>query len=189
MLKMISELLCGFLSPVDPGWSLSDFNELAQIAAFASATAFFVWKAIGGFLYVNLAVNLDVVRSSGAGAEDDYLVATLRLQKGKNSTLQLDSVSFSIEVEKIDDAIQRKVVDTRIVSDGKKRPLFMPPEDEMQFSQFFRVPKNTPCCIEGIVQGKTLTKLKLRNGGTACWKATSWSAPLNARVQDTKLPH
>lgn len=178
----IIELICGYLSPVDPGWSLSDVNELTQIAAFASATAFFIWKAIGGFLYVNLAVNLDVARSSGCDAENDYLIATLRLRKGKNSTLQLDSVSFSIEVEEIDSANQRKVVDTHVVSDGKVRHLFMPPEDEMQFSQLFRVPRHTCCCVEGIVQGKTLTRFKIKDGGTAFWKATSWSAPLEARA-------
>jgi hypothetical protein len=163
---------------MDLCFSLSTMKELVEVAAFGSATLFFLWKATSGFLHVNLDLDVDHVRNSLPDSATDSLVTVVILKKGSNATLRLEEVLVFVTPTKQEYEKQAFSFDVSVDTESKRRNLQLPPGDGTKFAHLFEVPRDAICKIEVIVRGKTLFRFPFRSLGV--WIASDWTTPPTA---------
>ena len=163
-------------------------KNIAETLAIASAAIFFAYKAISGYLYVDMSLALSSGRSRLTDAED-VLVITLRLKKGGRGSVRIHDVQarvscgpthqiltfvgfhrLSYTTEPVT-SIERKVINWRKLSENQ--PLLrLPPDEETEFSCWCRVPTSAICNVEVAVLGRERSWF-----GIGQWKASLVSTP------------
>ena len=70
----------------------ADLRHFAEVFALISAGGFFLYKAISGYLVTNLSLKLSCVRQRIPGGKEDYVKATLTMEKGDRGTVKIHDV-------------------------------------------------------------------------------------------------
>lgn len=70
----------------------ADLRHLAEIFALISAGGFFLYKAISGYLVTNLSLKLSCVRQRIPGSKEDYVKATVAMEKGDRGTVKIHDI-------------------------------------------------------------------------------------------------
>ena len=132
-----------------------------------------LWRIFSGYYFVNLSIALELARTPKQGdASTHDLVATIKLEKGKAGTLELQSMRVSIDLENVnpvDFGEQLRVCG---------RQLKLPPEEKTQFAAHFDVPSERVCTITIDVTGKSIRPLRRPTGH---WRASAISVPGQAK--------
>jgi len=147
--------------------SATNLKDLAQTAAWGSAALFFLYKAISGYMFINLGVAIETRRRASRlrpGRHD--LVVRIVLTKGDRATLPLGLVEICIEG---DASPQRVVVNEILVNHPKgERSLNLTPGETTHFERYFDVTADSLLQIVVTIRGK-------RRG---CWRASAVSLPI-----------
>jgi hypothetical protein len=136
----------------------------------ACAAAFFAYKAIAGYFYVqmSLSVSSDRVRTH---PDKDILVVVAKLKKGDRGSVRLHDAQARITYDGQSQAvsfvgIHRLSVTTDRTTKGERRvvrwdklsesqPLLrLPPDEETEFSCHAEVPKDAICVVEVTILGQ-----------------------------------
>jgi hypothetical protein len=166
-------------------WILDHPKDFAEIAALASAALFFLYRAVAGYLRVNLSVSLIFLREPRRDQSTDNLVVSVRLAKGPNGSIALHDATARITVDgnvqvlpfpgtsrsKRVQSNERSSINWSEVEQSS--PLLkLVPGEETELALTLAVPNNSICLIEVAVLGK-------RVFGTAFgqWKASGVSLP------------
>lgn len=173
----------------NPPSSLDVTKTVAEIIAYLSAAAFFIYKAIAGYLIVNVSVSgtIDRVRANDT---EDHLTVAATVKKGSNGSVELHDAraraSYGdnktkdmpfVGIERLsfksaDHRGGRKLV--AFGTSSERNPLLrLAPEEEATFSGIVRVPISEACVVEVVFIGKR----------TGSWKVGQWRTSL------VSLPH
>ena len=102
------------------------YKDGAQIAALLGAGGFFAYKAISGYLRVNLTTFVSCTRQRAEDGTGDYLAIQLDLKKGPNGSVALHDVRALVKSAKPEDRDKPGVV---LVFTGNSRLTFVPSAD------------------------------------------------------------
>ena len=163
--------------------SLEITKTVSEILAFLGASAFFGYKAVTGYLIVNVSVAGRLQRVHADPVWDDLAIAAT-LKKGATGSLELHDarvrVSWKTDFrESAFVGIERLSCETEKSSPWRRRILFgitsqtnpvlrLTPEEGATFSAVVRVPRSEVCTVEIAVTGR-LTK---------GWKQGQWRTSL-----------
>lgn len=175
---------------------LDTLESVAKILAFLGAAAFFCFKAITGYLWIDLSLALDCQRASQSDGERDFLTVNLLLNKGPNSGLTLHSLQARILYDKeiqfrdfghikrstVRDQCSSVKPEDWLTVDKKSPFLKLIPNEETQFSLVCELPSNLAAIVEVIVVGKR-TRLGRSYGQ---WKTSCVSLPLTSQSAASK---
>jgi hypothetical protein len=168
---------------------LANVKILAEIVAYASGAAFFLWKLRSGYLIVNAAIKVDVNRVARDSTTDYLAVSATLLKRGIGSLILQDArarLTYSgtvVEVElagyeRLSSRADAKVPSrTRLVFGTQSRTvpfLFLTPEEEATFSAYAEIPKSAPCLVEVAVSGKRVGRQRVGQ-----WRSSVVSLPNN----------
>lgn len=157
----------------DPG----DIKDIAETIAIFAAAGFFLWKAIVGWLVINLQISIDTERQS-FDDKDDLLGFKINFTKGNIDTLQIMDIKARMYI--IDDETQeiKKIVkefsfseiqylkrnsDKEIlweVEKIKRKNIGLSPEESFHLGRYHKVPKGQPIIIEAALFGIRLFWIK-----------------------------
>jgi hypothetical protein len=165
-------------------------KAVTQILAFLAAAAFFAYKAITGYLIVNVSLSGKIERSQGTDA-NDYLAISATVKKGSHGSLELHDARTKVTwvggseerelegIERLSFQTEKKTGRKRVVftSISTDKPLLrLTPEEEATFSTLVEVPRSAPCIVKIVITGM------LTGGGrVGQWRTSMVSLPLNDR--------
>jgi|ERR1051325_3588399 hypothetical protein len=163
-------------------------KDIAETIALASAAGFFIYKAVSGYLYVDMSLAVSSQRSS-ANQDEDLLAITAHLKKGSRGSVRIHDAQARVTFDggqqtmpfagfhRLSYTTDRTGSVDRKVLDWSKRsetqPLLrLPPDEATEFSCCFRVPKHVICVVEVAVLGRERSWFRLGQ-----WRASHVSTP------------
>jgi hypothetical protein len=173
-------------------------RSLTQVLAFFGAAGFFAYKAITGYLFVNMSLAGALEREHVDEASDDLAVAAT-LRKGDSGTLELHDARARVSWEGGNSEAELVGI-ARLGFDEEHTPTFrrrvrfdrtsgtlpllnLTPSEAATFSAVFRVPRSKTCTVEIAVVGQ------LKNGRKRehQWRTSLVSLPLPvAQLQENR---
>ena len=166
-----------------------DAKAIAETIALVSAAAFFIYKVVAGYLYVELSLAVSTTRTH-LDSEIDLLVISAKLKKGSRGSVRLHDAQAKITYDKMVKYIpflgihrlsyvsgllsstDRKTINWD--KSSKSSPLLrLPPNEETEFSCHIQVPRTAVCDIEIAILGQVRSWF-----GIGQWKASHVSAPM-----------
>jgi hypothetical protein len=139
----------------------------SQVLAFLGAAAFFLYKAITGYLIVNMSLSAKIERGRKNDATD-YLAIAATVKKGELGSLELHDARTHVSwpgdckereligYERLTFGTDPESKRRRIVfgSTSAKKPfLRLAPGEEMTFSAILEVPASAPCEVQIAIGG------------------------------------
>jgi hypothetical protein len=169
---------------------MQDLAYIAQFAALLGAALFFGYKALTGYLRINLSLSIECQRQKNQTKGTDTLAIVVHLKKGENGSLTLHDAQARIKYgEQIDlrsfGGLERSSANTMNFGEGQRKtldwssldnssPLLkLIPGEEVQLSIIHEVPTDAVCLIEVAVLGERTNSPSLGQ-----WKASNVSLPL-----------
>jgi hypothetical protein len=178
---------------------LETTKDVLQIIAWISAGGFFGYKALSGYLTVDMKVRLSCERKPSVGGKD-YLAVTAVIIKGERGGVELHDAQVRLQSQmtrRVHGPVDLKTIErlgrtplqpdppgsqslrsridwTRVPADVPR--LKLPPGDEMQLAALFEVEANEPYLVETVILARRifLGHLKRRFGQ---WRSTIVSLP------------
>lgn len=139
-------------------------NVLTIIAAF-SASVFFIWQIVAGWLVVNVEISILTERQTKSEAED-WLAFKLVFKKGKTDTLQIKDIKARVitqdgsivsgglfsfdEIHKL--SVTNNMVDWSKLNEDA-RNISLSPEESFHLGRFVSVPVGEPLIVEMVLHG------------------------------------
>lgn len=168
-----------------PDNTFTHLKAIVELLAYAGAAAFFLYKAVTGYLIVNVALSVKVERVKFTDSED-YLSIATTIKKGPNGSLVLhdcrarvnDGTDVTFQsIRRLSYASDPESNVKQIIFDKRSEsyPLLrLTPLEEATFSAFLKVPHGKPCVVEVAVLG-------ILTGGTRVgqWRTSMVSLPLS----------
>jgi hypothetical protein len=170
--------------------SMEHAKQIAEILALLAAGCFFTYKAITGYLRVNLSLTVGEKREALDEARD-YLVIRVHLKKGSNGSLSIHDLRALVTYQgRTQDIVFpgtkrssyrtepngiRRTIDWSKLSESS--PLLkLVPDEEIDLCAVCEVPKNALCEIDVGLLGK-----RIAGSAYGQWKTSCVSLPLAAR--------
>lgn len=166
---------------------MNDVKNLLTIIAAISASVFFIWQIVAGWLVVNVEVSILTDRQPKNDVED-WLAFKLIFKKGKTDTLQIKDIKARVykqdgsivqgglfsfdEIHKLN-AINNIVDWNKLNKDG--RNISLSPEESFHLGRFLKVPAGEPLIIEMVLHG---TRTMWGRGFQ--WRTSTASLPVKA---------
>jgi hypothetical protein len=177
--------------------TLDHTKTVIEILAYGAALAFFLYKAIAGYLITQMALTIACKRAHATTPGDDHLAVVATLKKGKTGTLRLHDAQARltlptgslppielIGIERltfVKDKLKwpnlrwtkptRRKIEWRLAE--KNAFLNLAPGDQAQFSCRVVVPSNVPVIVEVAVLGQ-----RLGSRYRSQWRASTVSLPV-----------
>lgn len=177
--------------------TLDHTKTVIEILAYGAALAFFLYKAIAGYLITQMGLTIACKRAHSTAAGTDHLAAVATLKKGKTGTLRLHDAQARltlptgslppielIGVERltfVKDKLKwpnlrrtkptRRKIEWRLAE--KNAFLNLAPGDQTQFSCSTVVPSDVAVKVEVVVLGQRWGSIKRSQ-----WRASTISLPV-----------
>jgi len=166
---------------------LENIKLVAEIAAYASAASFFVWKLRGGYLIVNAAVGIDVQRVKHNDTSDYLAISAKLIKRGIGSLVLHDArarltcagqvtelalAGYERLAYRYDEANPPRA---RVLFNQQSDSvpfLFLTPDEEATFSTYAKIPNSEPCLVEVVFSG---TRVRRKRIGQ--WRSSLVSLP------------
>lgn len=158
---------------MDASWTKSG-SEIAQILALAGATLFFLYKAVSGYLRVNLAMKVNCERHASSDGMD-FLAIQVHLKKGQNGTFVMHDLSAHVTHGDCENIVQfdgttrlarkletisqtnRAVVEWN-ETDARSPLLKLVPDEEINLAALHKVPSEAVCSVQVCLLGQALSR-------------------------------
>lgn len=163
-------------------------KDIFQIGALASAACFFVYKAVTGYLRVNLSLSIECRRQRHQNTDDDNLVVCVRLKKGGNGSLALHDAKAQVFYGSVKHIASfpgiRRSARTNTDPKRQRQHIDLPSEDanspflklvageETELATALKVPRSAVCEIEVAILGRQVHGFPFGQ-----WKASCVSLP------------
>lgn len=163
-------------------------KAIAETAALCSAAIYFIYKAVYGYLYVEMSLSLAVERAH----KDDYtdwVIVMAKIKKGCRGSVRIHDAQARITYGSATQCVQfvgfhRLSYTTELMGKTKRKkinwtqmsrsaPLLrLPPNEETEFSCYAEVPHDAICTIEAAILGQERSWF-----GIGQWRASHISEP------------
>lgn len=170
-------------------------KEIAEALALLAAGGFFIYKAITGYMRVNLSIYPQCKRQRADDGSKDHLVILLKVKKGPNGSVGIhdagalvtydgeqQKLSFSGIVRSSYKSIglsNRKRVQVNWDEVSKTSPLLkLVPDEEVDLAAVCDVPTGAVCSVQTVIVGKKV-------GG---WKFGQWKSSCISLPTKNKAP-
>jgi hypothetical protein len=168
-----------------PSSCLEVAKTIAETAAYVAGFLFFVYKALTGYLIVNVSVSGTTDRARATEKEDNLTISAT-LKKGKNGSVDLHDARARVSYETTEGTRAKEVsfigierlsfnsgsAERKLINFTKPSVsnsfLRLAPEEEATFSGVTRVPCSATCVIEVAFIGKR----------SWSWKVGQWRTSL-----------
>jgi hypothetical protein len=158
---------------MDASWTKSA-SEIAQTLGFAGAAVFFLYKAVSGYLRVNLAMKVNCERQPSSDGMD-FLAIQVHLKKGQNGTLVMHDLSARVTYGDHKEEVQfdgvrrlarklepisrtgRAFIDWSM-NDDTSPLLKLVPEEEIDLTALHKVPSDAVCLVQVCLVGQALSR-------------------------------
>lgn len=164
---------------------MTELKDTLTIIAALSASVFFIWQIIAGWLVVNVEISIETERKAKNDTQD-WLAFKLVFKKGKTDTLQIADIKARVKLpdgEVLQDGyftfeeIHKLSAPENIIdwsqrnTDGKN--ISLSPDESFHLGRFLSVPVGSPVAVEMVLHGyRTLW------GRGFQWRASVVSLPL-----------
>ncbi|HMI77454.1 MAG TPA: hypothetical protein VK484_01610 [Ferruginibacter sp.] len=171
---------------------MDELKNILTIIAALSASVFFIWQIVAGWLVVNVEISIITERQSKS-REQDWLAFKLVLKKGKTDTLQIKDIkarvrkqdgetiengSFSFEeIHKLN-APGNKIDWNELNEDG--RNISLSPDESFHLGRFVMAPAGEPLIVEMVLHG---TRTMWGRGFQ--WRTSVVSLPVKKELDET----
>jgi hypothetical protein len=172
---------------------MNDTKDFLTIIAAFSASVFFIWQIVAGWLVINLEVSILTERKT-KNADEDWLAFKLLLKKGKTDTLQIKHIEARIRTQDgsivpkgsfVFDEIRRLGADDKDIKwdkldkDGKN--ISLSPEESFHLGRYAIVNSGQPLIVEMVLHG---TRRFWRRGFQ--WRSSIVSLPIDKNKSESK---
>jgi hypothetical protein len=176
--------------------SLTEWESIAKIVGFFSAAAFFIYKAVSGYLITNLSVKLKCNREHSNITGMDYLIVTAALAKGERGSVSIHDGQARLRydggttqptpligMERLSyQTVKLKNQEMKQI-DWDKRSESSPfirlsPGEKAEFACYWEVPSNSVCRVEVVFVGSRLKSWKLGQ-----WRSSLVSIPVPEKLK------
>ena len=144
---------------------MTELKDILTIVAAVSASVFFIWQIVAGWLVVNVEVSIITERQASSDKED-WLAFKIIFKKGKTDTLQIKDIKARVrtqdgtivpdgiftfdEIHKLD--APGNVIDwDEFNVDG--RTISLAPEESFHVGRFVKVTADVPLIVEMALHG------------------------------------
>jgi len=144
---------------------MGELKDILTIIAAFSASVFFIWQIVAGWLVVNVEISILTERQTINDTED-WLAFKLILKKGKTDTLQIKDIKARVtkkdgeiiqgglftfdEIHKLS-AVDNKINWDKLNEDG--RNISLSPDESFHLGRFLKVPVGEPLIVEMALHG------------------------------------
>jgi hypothetical protein len=144
---------------------MTELKDILTIIAALSASVFFIWQIVAGWLVVNVEVSILTERQTKSDTED-WLAFKLVFKKGKTDTLQIKDIKARVRTQNGDtvkdglfsfdeihklDAPGNTIDWNKLNRDG--RNISLSPDESFHLGRFVIVPACDPLIIEMVLHG------------------------------------
>lgn len=139
-------------------------DTLTAVAAF-SASVFFIWQIVAGWLVVNVEVSI-ITERQAIDDSKDWLAFKIVFRKGKTDTLQIKDIKARVRTqdgaivqggEFSFDEIHKLNAPDNIVDWNKfntdKKNISLSPEESFHVGRYTQVPSGVPLIVEMVLHG------------------------------------
>jgi hypothetical protein len=163
-------------------------KTIFEILAYASAAAFFIFKAYSGAFYVSLGLDLNIDKRKKINEQEDMLIIDLKLMGGENALLDIYKIQAKITYNTFENIFDFEGIERLTVDNNKQLEIVKPwivytaakyrisVKEETSFAQKLNVPSNAVCKIEIIVVGSR-KKFIGAKPTISQWRASKISLP------------
>ena len=163
-----------------------EVKDILTIIAAVSASIFFIWQIVAGWLVVNVEVSI-VTERQAINDREDWLAFKVIFKKGRTDTLQIKDIKARIKTEDgatikgglfLFDEIHKLNAPNNIIDwakfneDGKN--ISLSPEESFHIGRFAKVPSGIPLIVEMALHG---TRTMWGRGFQ--WRASVACLPVN----------
>lgn len=142
-----------------------DLEKFFTVLAGLSASIFFLWQIITGWLVVNVEISIETERQT-LDEDKDWLAFKINFKKGKTDTLQIKDLKA--QVRKQDgslveggefsfDEIRRLAAPLNQINwstpDPEGKNISLSPEESFHLGTFVEVPAGMPVIVEAVLHG------------------------------------
>jgi hypothetical protein len=144
---------------------LDIIKTIFEILAYASAAAFFIFKAYSGAFYVSLGLDLNIDKRKKINDQEDVLIIDLKLMGGENALLDIYTIQGKITYNAVENIFDFEGIERLAITNNNQLEIVQPwtiytaakyrisVKEETSFAQKLNVPNNVVCKIEIIVVG------------------------------------
>jgi hypothetical protein len=160
-------------------------KNYAQVAAWSAGGLFFLVKALQGYLVIDMSVSVIPARQTGDTGNLDYLVASVKLQKGDRGSFRLHDARIIVTqgqnkqesrlgFERFSFRRTGKLLAINLDKLSSRIPtLNLAAGESTEVSTWFSIGKDQPCLVEVIVIGTGFLSPFVGQ-----WRASAVSLPL-----------
>jgi len=135
-------------------------KNYAQVAAWAAGAAYFLFKAVQGYLVIDMSVAVRATRQNSADAE--YLSVEVEMNKGSRGSFRLFDAIILIEQDGARQEERINVAHFGFTQTGRQLSIdlnrqkptqYLAAGETMKVGRWFKVAKDRPCLVEVIILG------------------------------------